>query len=247
MKIFRKLLVQIIGVEKYLRLISRIYVGLVLRGFLKKSYKELFFLKELVKPGFYCLDIGANLGYYSTMLSKIVGETGKVIAVEPIPMFCKILKKNVKMSHRDNVEIYNFALGDKNEVVKMGTPERGGVFRHGLTKLVESSDDNYARFYEVEMKKPDELFGNLNRLDFVKCDVEGYEHFVFENMTAVIEKFKPVIQVELNGDENRQKVISVLGGLGYKPHYLNQNKQLVLADNKIIDNPKSDFYFLYIN
>jgi len=48
---------------------------------------------------------------------------------------------------------------------------------------------------------------NLPRVDFVKCDVEGYEQYVFENMKETIMKHRPLVQSELGGEQNRKTVI----------------------------------------
>ncbi|QNF32006.1 FkbM family methyltransferase [Adhaeribacter swui] len=201
-------------------------------------------MKKIIRPGFYCLDIGANLGYYSTFLSKQAGPQGKVLAVEPVPMFQKIWRDNVKASGVANLELLPYALGGENTRIQMGTPERDGLLHHGMTKVTSSADEKYARLYEVEMKVPDELFRNLNRLDFVKCDVEGFEYQVFSHLQETLQKFKPLIQTELNGTENREGVIALLQNLGYQPYILSATQTLVhCADAHKLAHHHGDFYF----
>ena len=247
LKLLRKILINTIGFDRYVRLASRTYLRLVGAGFLKNKYPELFYLKQLIKPGYYCLDIGANLGYYSTFLSKLAGKTGKVLAVEPIPDFQEIWKENVKLSGTDNLELYPYALGSENTTIQMGTPERDGVLRHGLTKVVNSDtgqSETYGRTYDVPMRVPDELFINLPRLDFIKCDVEGFEFQVFVNMQGTLRKFKPVIQTELNGEQNRRQVTDLLTGLGYSAYILSEDNTLVQCSAADVPSAlHSDFYF----
>lgn len=219
------------------------YLCMVRRGFLKKQYPELFYLRELVKKGDYCIDIGANLGYYSTFLSDIVGNEGKICAVEPIPLFGEIWKRNVKRSKINNLELFPFALGKEEQIVKMGIPEKNGVLHHGMTKIASTADDNYIQYFDVQMKNPDIIFGDLPRLNFIKCDVEGYEHVVFSNMQEVIKKHKPIIQSELGGNENRRTVIDILKNLGYSVHLLKDNKLISVGENEI-SSAAQDFYFL---
>ncbi len=106
MKLIRKILTGILGVKGFIKLASKVYLALVQKGFLKKQYPELFFLNEIVNKDFTCIDIGANVGYYSTIMSKLVGDNGEVHAVEPIPMFVDIWKKNVKRSKISNIKMY---------------------------------------------------------------------------------------------------------------------------------------------
>ena len=113
MKLIRKILIKILGIEGYIKLASRVYLKLVRHGFLKKQYPELFYLKKIIKPGDVCIDIGANLGYYSTLMSHLAGKNGKIYAVEPIPMFYNIWIKNVKQSGYKNLELFPYALGDR--------------------------------------------------------------------------------------------------------------------------------------
>jgi FkbM family methyltransferase len=242
MKLFRKLLLRLVGLKAYYIIISRVYTSLTASGFLKNKYPELFHLKKLIKPGFVCIDIGANMGYYSTFLSRLARSSGKVYSVEPIPMFVDILKLNLRATGMSNVEVMPYALGEKNTTVKMGTPVVDGLVHHGMTKVASSSGEKYAQEYEVEMKVPDELFANLGRLDFVKCDIEGYEHYVFSNMMKTINKFKPVIQTELNNMDGRKNVVELLAQSGYSVYSLSSGQLSPLAD---INNHHSDFYFLH--
>ncbi|OUJ73733.1 FkbM family methyltransferase [Hymenobacter crusticola] len=245
MKELRKLLVRALGFERYIRLVSRVYLRLVGAGWGKDKYPELFFLAKLVKPGFVCLDIGANLGYYSVALSRLAGPQGKVLAVEPIPIFQNIWKDNVRLSGYNNVQLLPYALGGENTTVQMGTPERNGLLHHGMTKIAASNtQEHYARTYDVPMRVPDELLTDLARLDFVKCDVEGFEYEVFRHMQLTLRRFRPLIQTELNGLENRRNVVELLEKLGYKPFVLSERSELVPCTMAQLESAvTADFYF----
>ncbi|MCC2546080.1 FkbM family methyltransferase [Hymenobacter sp. BT175] len=244
-KQLRKLLVQTLGFERYIRLVSRVYLGLVGAGWGKAKYPELFYLEKIIRPGFVCLDIGANLGYYSVALSRLAGPTGKVLAIEPIPMFQAIWRDNVKLSGHANLTLLPYALGGGNGSVQMGTPERDGLLHHGMTKVAASNPaETYAHTYDVPMRVPDELLADEPRLDFVKCDVEGFEYEVFRHMQTTLRRCRPLIQTELNGVENRRAVVDLLAGLGYKPFVLSARSELVPCPPAQLEAAATaDFYF----
>ncbi len=242
MKFIRKQLLSILGNEGYIKLVSKVYLKMVTNGMLKNQYPELFYLKTILKEGDKCIDIGANLGYYSTMMSKIVRSSGWVYAVEPVPMFRDVWKKNVRMSKKNNLTLFPFALGKQTCRVKMGMPEYEGIAHHGMTKIADSSDEKYVQFFDAEMRNPDELFAELDNIAFVKCDVEGYESEVFSNMVNFLKKHRPIVQSELSGLDNRLKVINIFLELNYTVKLL-KNGALVNINESDIESAKQDFYF----
>ncbi len=211
-------------------------------GFGKNKYPELFYLKTIVKPGDYCIDIGANMGYYSVLLSKYAGASGKVFAVEPVPLFAEIWKKNTNRCRYKNLTLFNCALGKNETNAEMGMPFINGVAHHGMTKVVTDESAAFEEKFQVEMKNPDSLFSQIEKIDFIKVDVEGYESIVFDNMIGVLTKHKPLIQSELSGAENRKSVIKTLSALNYKVCIL-QNNEIIDADQNTIDSYTGDFYF----
>ena len=88
-----------------------------------------------------------------------------------------------------------------------------------------------------------ELFAGLDRLDFVKCDVEGFEFQVFSNMQQTLAKHLPLIQTELNGDHNRYSVIALLEKIGYQTCVLSAENELKPCLGAEIANHQGDFYF----
>ena len=243
MKSIKLILYKTLGLRNYLRLVSKIYILFIKSGFGKNKYPELHYLKKIIKPGFYCIDIGANLGYYSVFLSKFSEKKGKVYAVEPVKLFAEIWKKNTNYKHNNNLHLFNYALGASNSTMSMGLPLINGVLHHGMTKLINDDSQDYVEKFNVEMKIPDVLFADIPKIDFVKVDVEGYESIVFENMQKILSAHNPLIQSELSGHENRRKVISILKNLNYKVCVLSQN-ELVEIDEQGIDGYENDFYFV---
>jgi len=244
MKFFKLVFYKIFGLKAYLKLVSKVYIKYINNGFGKEKYPEIHYLKSIIKPGFTCIDIGANLGYYSYFMVKLAGKTGKVYAVEPIPLFSEIWKRNLQKLKTVNLKLFPFALGDSEKIVEMGMPAVDGVVHHGMTKVIDDEETNFEKKFSVEMKNPDILFENIEKVDFIKVDVEGYESEVFSNMIQTVIKHRPLIQSELSGVENRSKCISILAEIDYKPYIL-KNDELILADDNVVKDYNGDFYFLY--
>lgn len=248
MKFLRKLLVKMLGLKGYLRLISRVYIKMIGLGLMKTKYAELHFTKKIIKPGDTVLDIGANLGYYSTLMAKSAGKSGRLIAVEPIPLFADVWRKNMSRLTPLNPKLINCALGDTaQESVSMSIPIVNGVVRHGLTKVVEEGDsDESMMSFEVPMRVGDELIQSveIDRLDFIKCDVEGYEQFVMPSLKSSIEKYKPMVQIELSGEDNRKNVADYLVNLAYEIFIL-KGEYLNPIQKSDIFSVNQDFYFIH--
>jgi FkbM family methyltransferase len=243
-KKLRALLLQILGTEKYLTLVSRIYIRMIKAGMLKGKYPELFYLEQLIQPGFICIDIGANVGYYSTYISKLAGPKGQVHAVEPIALFQNIFTKNIQAFNCTNITLHPVALGGKKGSITMGTPMIDGVFRHGLTHVVESDENTEdMHTYTVNMCTPEELFLSMNRLDFIKCDVEGYETILMPHFMGILNRFRPMIQIELGSEENRKSIVGLFATAGYAPYQLNNGTLQPLAGAEALNYSKGDFYF----
>lgn len=243
-KVIRSILLKTFGLEGYLSIVSDAYLRITNLGFLKTKYPELFFLKQIVKSGFVSIDIGANVGYYSTNISKLSGPKGKVFAIEPVPLFANVFKRNAHKFALKNIQLYQTALGAENKKIEMGTPVIDGVFRHGLTHVLSNENDNSAlETFEAEMRIPDELFANITQLDFIKCDVEGYEIYLFPHLINTIKKFNPLIQIEISTAENRKIIYELLEPLNYQAFGLKNNKLFKLSKEECLTYTLSDLYF----
>lgn len=240
----KKILFKLLPIEAYLRLVSSLYIKLISADFLQKQYPEIHYLRTLIKPGFNCIDIGANLGYYSVFMSKWATPAGKVIAVEPMPLFGKIWQGNILMNRCTNITLVPNALGAENKIVRMTTPVIDGVLRHGLTKVSDTNKDSNttAQSIDVQMITPTEAFAAMTKIDFIKIDVEGYEQYIIKEMFSLLNTHKPIVQAELSGTENRANVLALFTELKYEIYVL-QHQQLVAINYSDATNYDCDFYF----
>ena len=174
----------------------------------------------VVRPGDTAIDIGANLGYYTRPMSRIVGPEGRVYAVEPVPVICEVLRRNLR--GRDNVRILNCALGDGDRPVEMANDSvaAAGYFGTGRNFV---DDGRNARGdairFKAQMRRGSSLFADVDRIDFIKCDIEGYECVVLGEMMPLVRRHHPTILVESGGD-NRRSLIVQFGSEGYAPFTL---------------------------
>lgn len=244
-KTIRQLLLKMLGLTNYLQLVSAMYIRAIRMGFLRKKYPEIFYLNQLIKPGFVCVDIGANVGYYSVQLSKLVYPDGHVYSVEPVPLFAKVFQHNCNRFAHKNVTLYQVALGAEQREVTLETPMMDGVFRHGLTRVVDGSSNPQGNAsYKANMVIADDLFAGLEKIDFLKCDVEGYETILFPQMIKTIQRCKPIIQIELNNPENIFQLYELLNPLGYKWHVLNNTSLEPTDKAEALKIAAGDFYLL---
>jgi len=225
----RRILYRFLPLETYLQVLSKIYFISFDLGLLKKNrvYDYPYFLKKIVKQGDVCIDIGANLGYLTVLFSRLVGSKGKVHAVEPVIPVRSVLTKNTR--HLENVRIYPYALGQENKSIKLGNDsiqEKGYLASGSHFVLPESSHAKVE--FEAEMRKGSEVFADLERLDFIKCDIEGYEAIVLRELEPIITKFQPTILVESRGP-NRQELREYFRSLQYNSYIL-ESEKLISAE-----------------
>ncbi len=138
-----------------------------------------------VKKGYSVLDIGANIGYYTLIFAKLVGEDGKVFAFEPEPNNFEILKKNVEINGYKNVILEKKAVTDKNGKIKLFLSETN----LGDHRVYDSGDGR--KFIEVECIKLDDYFSNYEgKINFIKIDIQGGELNAFKGMRELLKKNK---------------------------------------------------------
>jgi FkbM family methyltransferase len=244
MALLKKNLFKILGLKNYLRLLHKGFHFSYAQNFLKNDniYRYHYFDKKFIREGDTVLDIGANLGYYTLLFAKWVGKSGKVYAVEPVKDFAETIKWASKKFN--NIELFNYALGEKEEEVIMGTPDNFGYLRTGLAHVIEDDEQNekHEFSFKAQMKKGSVLFATIPKLDFIKCDIEGYEEIVLLEMNDVIMKFKPPIQLETWG-EHQPKVETYLLESGYEKYCLDGE---VLRPLKEIKDPlPGDYIFIH--
>lgn len=237
-KLFHRILYRLLSLENYLRVVSRMFflyraLGLGRGG---RALEYVYHLPQLVKQGDKVIDIGANLGYYTCPLADLVGEGGRVYAVEPVPVIFSVLKRNV--GKRRNVELLNYALGEECRTIEMANDSvaSAGYFGTGRNFVSEGELSKDAVRFTAQMKRGSELFGGMEKIDFIKCDIEGYERVVLPELRPLIEKFHPTVLVETDG-ESRQQMIRMFTELGYRAYMLVGGKEVILdpeSDKDII-------------
>jgi len=247
-KFFRKLLYKNLSFEQYLNALSRLYFLSYTFGFFKNSptFKYPNFLIKIIHKNDVVIDIGANLGYYTCLFARWVGKTGKVYAVEPVMPVRNILLKNTKKYPW--VKVLPYALGNENKTIHLGnnTLKSRGFVASG-SHFVLDKDNNAEDIespevvFQAEMRKGSELFAELTRLDFIKCDVEGYEMVIIPEIQHIIKKFSPTVLIETGG-ENRLQIISIFTEMGYKSFILAHHKL-----RRLLPQDTSDILFIHPN
>ena len=200
-RLLHRILYRLLPLEGYLRAVSRMFFVFQRLGIgrFAPATEYVYHLPQLVRKGDVCMDLGANLGYYTRTLSRLAGPAGCVHAVEPVAPVRKVLSRNLRRC--GNVEIYPFALGTENKPVRMGndSARTSGYMGTGQNFVNDTGGKTDVEF-TAEMRRGSELFAHLPRLDFVKCDIEGYELIVMREMRPLLERFRPTV---LRSEERR--------------------------------------------
>ena len=153
---------------------------------------ELEQLDELVDPGAVFLDLGASTGIYTLKAARRVGYRGLVVAAEPNLEILGVLEHSVQRNRLSNVRLRHLAVGDETGVrtlwMNWGRPNTFSLLRR----------DGQARGMSTLTARLDDLasWEGLERVDYIKIDVEGAEREVLDGGRTTISRFRPILQME---------------------------------------------------
>lgn len=182
---------------------------------------EIEIMKKVVKPGMVVVDVGANIGFYTLLMSDLVGETGVVYAFEPEINNYNHLKR--LCLGRKNIIVNRFVVGEKSGVANLFVSDNLNV-----DHLVYN-DGGKRRMVRVARVSLDDYFNVGNKIDFVKIDTQGYEHQVLRGMMRLVKKNRRIaIMSEFSAFDlslakvNPKEHIELIKELGLKIYILDK-------------------------
>ncbi len=143
-------------------------------------------LARIIEPGFVCLDIGANFGYFSLLMSSLAGDSGTTVAVEPNPHLARLLRMTASVNG-PGFKVADVALADQEGTAGLYIPDEV----MGDASLIERTDRSFSRQRKIDVKMItlDALLAQMKitRIDVIKMDVEGVEPLVFKGMSQTLQ------------------------------------------------------------
>jgi FkbM family methyltransferase len=157
------------------------------------------FMVRHIKPGMKVLDVGANFGYYSLLMSDLVSETGHCVCIEPNPAVAEKLEASLSINgFARRSTVANCAAGDGTESsVPFYIPHREPKNAR-IVSATQPVDPNIGRLTEVPCRTVDEICAQIDHIDFVKIDAEGAEELVLRGMKDVLARDMPEMILEFN-------------------------------------------------
>lgn len=190
---------------------------------------------NLLQPHFTILDIGANIGMTALDFAKRA-KMGKVVCFEPSPSNFERLKENLSLNDFKNIITSNTGIGTVPGQFKLYNVVDSNP---GMKRILTDAD---AENFESETIVVDTLESQLEKLniqqvDAIKIDVEGFEMEVLKSASSILKNFKPVLFIEL--DDNNLKaqnssalqLIKYLIGLDYVIYNAKDHKRMQDADH----------------
>jgi FkbM family methyltransferase len=189
---------------------------------------------ENVRPGEVVFDIGAHYGYFSLLLAHLVGERGRVYAVEPTPSTFDILQRNA--SKRANITCLNVAAGDKLDTCEI---KDYGVRYCAWNTLATTSrmptvlNQHTPKQVRVGMIKLDAYISDHNlKPKLIKIDAENYEAQIVKGLEDTLERTRPKVILEM-GSANSLTAARYLLSHGYELFVSNKLGSIVPFDGRL--------------
>jgi FkbM family methyltransferase len=153
--------------------------------------------KALVQPGDTVCDVGANIGLVTLLLSRLVGQQGQVLAFEPNPACFNALAAAIERNQRANICAVQTALGAHTDELDLLVPPGNA----GAATLRHNTNSRIGKTIRVPVRTLDDTVAenNIQRIQFLKLDVEGFESNVFKGAERMLRQIRPeAILFEMN-------------------------------------------------
>jgi FkbM family methyltransferase len=202
--IYQRIMLRVLPESSKLITINGLKMKVLSEGHIEDISTELLFkgvhepmttkvFKKVLKPGDAVIDVGANVGYFTLLSSKLVGWRGIVHAFEPSPSNMNTLIHNIKLNKLENIQLYEIAASNKTGRMTFYTSSTESA-RHSLIQTKEH-DNNIT----VEVNKLDDVLGGHFNVNLLKTDTEGNELAVLQGAEKIITNSQDIILiVEIN-------------------------------------------------
>jgi FkbM family methyltransferase len=173
-------------------------------------------LWRLTEPGDWCMDIGTNIGYMTSLLAAKAQPSGKVFSFEPHPVIFGRFQANLKSmakSHYAPIQPNQIAVGTTDGKTNLVEPDEFEI-NEGVAKLANNESEG-TKSFPVSISRLDTLFSGNEKFGVVKVDVEGFEISVFRGAEQLLAKHKIRDIVFEDFEEFPSESVKFLQGHGY--------------------------------
>ncbi|MBN2600989.1 MAG: FkbM family methyltransferase [Candidatus Marinimicrobia bacterium] len=244
----RKFIVPIIGRKNYINHI--IFLSQLYRSFLPFRNRAKTIIKKYMIPSDgVVFDIGANIGRFSCLAASLTKRDGQVHSFEPVSNSFRVLKRTVALRMHHNVILNNGALSDKNGTAEISIPLLEG-WKPKLPVAHMGRDSRMTLKQKITVQRLDDYCRekNIERIDFIKCDTEGHEYFIFSGALECLAKYKPSVLCEVyqkyckRQNVEPSQVFDIFYRMGYKAYIPTREGTLIYADGY---KKPADYFFIH--
>ncbi|MEW5735729.1 MAG: FkbM family methyltransferase [Thermodesulfobacteriota bacterium] len=247
----KRAFVRLIGEENYVKsfgYISDLYQSVFLR--IKEEGTSL--VPNFIRQGDTVFDIGANVGRFTSFAAKLVGKNGRVYSFEPQSYPRKVLSQMKSIRGFFQVTVVDTALSDQVGKAAITIPLKDGWKPKSACGHLDGTGEGAFRTETVDLTTLD-LFCEshaVERLDFIKCDVEGAELKLFSSGLRALKRFSPVLYTEVDKlcldrrGISLRAIFDFMEGIGYKAYLPDETKRLYYVSPDNITREKTEYFFI---
>ncbi len=202
---------------------------------------------SFIREGDVIFDVGANIGWYSILMAKKF-PAAQVHSFEPIPRTFACLQENLALNELSNVHPHNWGLSDAQKDLTFYF-EPNLTVRASAANLADTPDA--AQKITCRVRPMDDMIGEIApRVDFIKCDCEGAELFVFQGAQKVLQTCRPIVFTEMlrkwaaKFGYHPNQIIDLFAGLNYSC-YVVRAGGLEGLTRVTDDTADTNFFFLH--
>lgn len=189
------MLVELPDFKMYVRLNDN-FIGAVIAREKRYEPHVTRVLTGLLSAGQTFVDVGANVGYFSLLAASRVGAAGRVIAFEPNPANCDLLRRSIAANEFEGViALHSVAVAESRQTIHFST---AGVDSNGRVINPAEAAAEVVALPTVEAVALDEALDGVERVDVIKLDVEGAEARAWRGMQAVLARHRPTLLFEFS-------------------------------------------------
>jgi FkbM family methyltransferase len=169
----------------------------------------------VLKEGDTVLDIGANIGYYALLESRLIGDLGYVFAIEPVSTNYEMLCSNIELNNIHNIKTFRLAAGAEDGEAEIHVAQKGNI-----SSFIYRDDVDFVRTEHVQIRTVDSFLQEHGITPaLIRMDVEGFEVEIIKGMHETL-KQKPKLLIEVHAHlldkETLNSMFTTLDLAGYR-------------------------------